>query len=176
MMKKVLGAVFLCACVVLTLWAILPFLVHEQGGAPSVDEAWAIPIDSYEIAIPKAMLWEGSAIGDTSLFDTATDTAYTDSVYVGGSQYYSAYLRATSADGTPNLKFYIMQAPHKDSTRVVPEGRVEFITVDDEDWHLISVEPVVCDYLWYRAIGQTGNGTDTRPELFHIEQPGRPNR
>ena len=167
-MKKVMKAILLCGGVVMILYVllVLPFLVYER-------DVEAIPIDGYEITEPRAMLWNGSAYGDTSLFNTATDTAYTDSVFVGTSQYFSAYIRGQSTNGTPNIKFYIMQSPHKDSTFVVPEGRVEFIAVTDENWHLISVEPVVSDYLKYRAIGQTGNGTDTMLETLHIEQPGR---
>ena len=171
MIKKATKAILLCVGVAAILYVllVLPFLVYER-------DVEAIPIDSYEIAPLIAMKWNGSASGDTSLFNTATDTAYTDSVFVGTSQYFSAYIRGQSTNGTPNVKFYIMQSPHKDSTFVVPEGRVEFITVTDENWHLISVEPVVSDHLKYRAIGQTSNATDTMLETLHIEQPGRTRR
>jgi len=171
MMKKVMKAILLCGSVSAILYAlcVLPFLVSEK-------DVGAVPIDSYEITPPRAMLFNGSAGADTSLFTPAlagTDTVTSDSVYVGLSQYFSAYLRAESANGTPNIKFWIMQAPHKDSTKVIPEGRSHFIQVQDEDPHLISIEPVVADWLWYRMEGQTGNATDGTVYLLHTEQPGR---
>jgi len=171
MIKNAMKATLLCGGVTMILYmlCVLPFMVCEK-------RAEAVPIDSYEITPPRAMLFNGSASADTSIFTPANagvDTVYSDSVYVGLSQYFSAYIRAQSANGTPNIKFFIMQAPHKDSTKVDPEGRTHFIQVEDENPHLLSIEPVVADWLWYRMEGQTGNATDTTVYLLHTEQPGR---